>query len=92
MKDDLLDPASILKVLGEKGITKLLIEGGPTLINSFLKKNLINEIYIYTSNDSLDNANLKSPNINHNWEVVNEDNFENDNLKIMRKKELCLQD
>lgn len=92
IKDKLLDPISILKVLGERGITKLLIEGGPTIINSFLKMNLINEIYVYTSNDSLDNANLKSPNINHDWEVVNEDNFENDNLKIMRKKELCLQD
>ncbi len=92
IEDNLLDPISILKVLGQKGITKLLIEGGPTLINSFLKKNLINEIYIYTSNNSLDNANLKSPNINQDWEVFNVDNFDNDNLKIMRKKKLCLQE
>ena len=92
IKDNLLDPISILKILGEKGITKLLIEGGPTLINSFLKNNLINEIYIYTSNKSLDNASLESPNINNDWEVVTENYFENDNLKIMRKKELCLQD
>ncbi len=92
VKNNLLDPISILKALGKQGITKLLIEGGPTLINSFLKNNLINEIYIYTSNNSLNNANLKSPNINHDWEVFNEDNFDNDNLKIMRKKELCLQD
>ncbi len=92
IKDNLLDPKDILKSLGKKGITKLLIEGGPTLINSFLKANLINEIYLYTSNDSLNNAVLQSPDINEEWEVFNENEFENDSLKIMRKKELCLQD
>ena len=92
IKDNLLDPKDILKSLGKKGITKLLIEGGPTLINSFLKENLINEIYFYTSNDSLNNAVLQSRDINEEWEVFNENEFENDSLKVMRKKELCLQD
>lgn len=92
VKNDLLVPIDILKSLGSKGITKLLIEGGPTIINSFLKANLINEIYLYTSNDSLNNAILQSPHINEDWEVFNENEFENDSLKIMRKKELCLQD
>ena len=92
VKNNLLDVNNILEVLGKIGITKLLVEGGPTLINSFLNKNLINEIYIYTSNKSLDNAVLESPVISDDWEIFNENQFENDSLKIMRKKELCLQD
>ena len=87
VKNNLLDVNNMLEVLGKIGITKLLVEGGPTLINSFLNKNLINEIYIYTSNKSLDNLYVvESPVISDDWEIFNENQFENDSLKIMRKK------
>ena len=88
-----LDPNDILMSLGKSGISKLLIEGGKDLITSFLDKNLVDEVYLYTSNDDLENANLENPFIiDNHWEVINEQSFINDSLKIVRKKELCLQE
>ena len=88
-----LDPNDILISLGKHGVSKLLIEGGKDLITSFLEKNLADEIYLYTSNDNLENAKLKNPFIiDNNWEVISEQNFINDSLEIIRKKELCLQE
>lgn len=88
-----LDPNNMLMNLGKNGISKLLIEGGKDLITSFLKSDLVDEIYLYTSKDDLDNANLENPfRMDTNWEVVNEKSFINDSLKIVRKKELCLQE
>ena len=70
----------------------LLIEGGKELISSFLLKNLVDEVYLYTSNNNLDNANLDSPFVlDEDWEVLKEESFQNDSLLIARRKELCLQ-
>ena len=75
------------------GINLLLIEGGKELITSFLSKNLVDEVYLYTSNNNLDNASLNSPFIlDSDWEVLKEESFENDSLLIVRRKELCLQE
>jgi diaminohydroxyphosphoribosylaminopyrimidine deaminase/5-amino-6-(5-phosphoribosylamino)uracil reductase len=91
--DGYLDPNDILISLGSNGITKLLIEGGKDLIASFLDKNLADEVYLYTSNDDLEDAKLENPFvIDNHWEVINEQHFINDTLKIVRKKELCLQE
>ena len=63
----------ILDVLGKEGISKILIEGGAELLNSFKKRDLIDEMYIYTSSDKLDNANLKNPLvIDDNWSIEKE--------------------
>ena len=37
----------LLAELGNRGISQLLVEGGPTLLTSFLKENLADEIIIY---------------------------------------------
>lgn len=92
-KNGLLDVDGILNVLGSYGINLLLIEGGRKLISSFLIENLIDEVYLYTSQNNLENASLNSPfNLNDNWEILNEEKFENDSLLIVRRKELCLQE
>ena len=39
----------ILDELGKRGVQQLLVEAGPTLITSFLKNNLANELRIYVS-------------------------------------------
>jgi len=91
-KDGLLDPNSILDNLGNEGITKILIEGGKSLSSSFLQNDLVDEVYLYTSNDNLDNATLTTPfNIDGNWDIIKEESFMNDSLIVVRKKELCLQ-
>jgi diaminohydroxyphosphoribosylaminopyrimidine deaminase / 5-amino-6-(5-phosphoribosylamino)uracil reductase len=37
----------LLEQLGKRGVIQLLVEGGPTVISSFLKENLADEIYVY---------------------------------------------
>ena len=92
-ENGLLSPSGILDKLGEKGITKVLIEGGQKFISSFLNKDLVDEVYLYTSNNSLNNAKLRTPfNIDTNWNIIKEESFVNDSLIIVRKKELCLQE
>ena len=92
-KDNLLDVENILDVLGNEGITSIVIEGGAKLLDSFLKEKLIDEMHIYTSNDQIENGMLKNPlSYDDNWNVISTKEFDNDNLVIVRKKELCLQE
>ena len=37
----------LLAALSDRGITQLLVEGGPTILTSFLKENLADEIIVY---------------------------------------------
>jgi diaminohydroxyphosphoribosylaminopyrimidine deaminase / 5-amino-6-(5-phosphoribosylamino)uracil reductase len=37
----------LLEQLGKRGVSQILVEGGPTVLNSFLKENLADEIYVY---------------------------------------------
>jgi len=93
-KNDKLNPVDILNVLGKKGITTLLLEGGRELFKSFIEKDLINEMYIYTSNKNLKDAKLLNPLIfdDSGWDVIDNKDFENDHLLIIRKKEPCFQE
>ena len=92
--NNVLDLNNVLDVLGDQGITSILVEGGAKLIKSFIDSNLIDEIYLYTSNRKLDNATLVNPlEINEeNWTITQTKEFDNDNLIIARKKELCFQE
>ena len=89
-----LDEFHMLNILGEQGITTLLIEGGQKVVKSFIEKELVDEIYLYTSKNDLDNAKLLNPiDINDNsWVITDTKEFDNDNLVIARKKELCFQE
>ena len=88
-----LDPLNILQVLGEYGITSLMIEGGKKVLDSFMNNNLIDEIHLYTSNRVIGESKLDNPlTIDEDWELLTEKTFENDVLKVLRKKELCLQE
>ncbi len=42
-----LDPHGVLTALAGRGITRLLIEGGPRISQSFWSANLVNEVYVY---------------------------------------------
>jgi len=47
--DSELDLADVLKVLGEQGITRLMVEGGPTVAASFIQANLVDEAMLFRS-------------------------------------------
>jgi diaminohydroxyphosphoribosylaminopyrimidine deaminase/5-amino-6-(5-phosphoribosylamino)uracil reductase len=48
-KDGRLDLTSVLKILSECGITRLLVEGGPTVAASFLTADLVDEAALFRS-------------------------------------------
>lgn len=43
------DIAKLLKVLAERGITRLMVEGGPTVAASFVKAGLVDEVTLFRS-------------------------------------------
>ena len=53
MEDGKISPSQMLEELGKKGITSILIEGGPTLLQSFAKDKLIDEWVIYLNSKNL---------------------------------------
>ena len=92
-KNKLLDPENILIELANIGITSVLLEGGPTIIDSFFKEGLIDEIYQYTSADNIDGSdNMKNPiKIDDSWDYKDGVSLNGDDLKIFQKKEIeCL--
>ena len=92
-KGSMLDPYDILKQLGKKGITSILIEGGKKVHESFFNADLIDEIYTYTSSKVIEGASLKNPLIpDDNWVVNEQIHLEEDTLQVVKKKELCLQE
>jgi diaminohydroxyphosphoribosylaminopyrimidine deaminase/5-amino-6-(5-phosphoribosylamino)uracil reductase len=44
-----LDPAIVLKLLGGRGITRLMVEGGPTLASALLIADLVDEANLFVS-------------------------------------------
>jgi 2,5-diamino-6-(ribosylamino)-4(3H)-pyrimidinone 5'-phosphate reductase len=46
-KDGLIDVNDALDILYQKGVRKLLVEGGGTIIWNFLKKKVVDDLYIF---------------------------------------------
>jgi diaminohydroxyphosphoribosylaminopyrimidine deaminase / 5-amino-6-(5-phosphoribosylamino)uracil reductase len=44
-----LDLAAVLKVLATRGVTRLMVEGGPTLAAAFIAADLVDEAVLFTS-------------------------------------------
>ena len=49
-KDGRFDLEAVLKLLGERGITRLMVEGGPTVAASFANAGLVDEFALFRSN------------------------------------------
>ena len=47
--DNGLDLSAVLKLLADRGITRLMVEGGPTLAAGFVAANLIDEAVLFHS-------------------------------------------
>jgi diaminohydroxyphosphoribosylaminopyrimidine deaminase/5-amino-6-(5-phosphoribosylamino)uracil reductase len=48
-KDGRLDPAAVVKALAERGITRLMIEGGPIVAAAFVQADLVDEVALFRS-------------------------------------------
>ena len=52
-KDGRLDLAAVLKALAERGITRLMVEGGPTVAAAFVQADLVDEAALFRSPNPL---------------------------------------
>ena len=52
-KDGRLDLAAVLKVLAGRGITRLMVEGGPTVAAAFVQADLVDEAALFRSPNPL---------------------------------------
>ena len=83
----------ILKKLANEGITSILIESGPKLIESFNSQNLVDELYIYTANNKVIKSNFKTPiDISSNWRLKTTKALGDDELQVFEREEMCLQE
>jgi diaminohydroxyphosphoribosylaminopyrimidine deaminase/5-amino-6-(5-phosphoribosylamino)uracil reductase len=46
-KDGRLDLAQVVRILADRGITRLMVEGGPTVAASFVKSDLVDEVALF---------------------------------------------
>ena len=86
MLDDegFLDLKQVLSILYDKGVGKLLIEGGGTVIWNFLKNRLVDELYIYIGSIIIGGA--KSPTVADGSGIENENEVVN--LKLISLNQL----
>ena len=74
-----IDLENLIEILKEKGINKLMVEGGGTVIGSFLKSNFVDDMFIYVAPIIIGGKN--TPTL-----VKNID--ENINLKLVKIKKI----
>ena len=55
-----LDPKALLSVLAERGITRVLVEGGPGVAGSFWRAKLVDEVYVYQGPEPAGASGLKA--------------------------------
>lgn len=88
-----LCPKSMLYKLAEEGITSILIEGGPSTMNSFLDSNLVDKYFEFISIENLENGTLVSPKLNlDDWQQEEIQIIGQDKLVTYLRKEECLQE
>ncbi len=75
----LIDLESFIQILNDKGIKKLMVEGGSTVIGNFLKSNFVHEMFIYVAPMII--GGINTPTL-----VKNID--ENINLKLVESKKI----
>ncbi len=81
------DPKSVISELRQEGLTKLMLEAGPTLTQAFLDQRLVNELIIYqplTKDPKLAATKLQAlyPQSKlHHYEIISGIDTEPDNLK-----------
>lgn len=64
---------SLLEELGKRGITSLLIEGGMTTLNYFIKENLINKFHVYLTPTIISSLPAKKKLNNFSYHALGDD-------------------
>ena len=80
-KKGLIDLENLIQILKDKGIKKLMVEGGSTVIGSFLKSNLVDDIFVYVAPMII--GGINTPTLVKNI-------HENINLKLVETKKIGL--
>ena len=92
-EDNKISPVHALQMLAKEGITSVLIEGGQEILKSFIAAEVIDQIFIYTAPDNLENAHLKNPiQLSEEWSILEQENLGEDTLIIAEKGVECLQE
>ena len=60
-REGLVDAPDLLRLLGERGIDSLLLEGGGNLNFSFLREGLVDEMYAFVAPKVVGGAEAKTP-------------------------------
>ncbi|MDE5887586.1 MAG: bifunctional diaminohydroxyphosphoribosylaminopyrimidine deaminase/5-amino-6-(5-phosphoribosylamino)uracil reductase RibD [Muribaculaceae bacterium] len=77
------DCNAIVERLRSEGITSLMVEGGPTLLRSFIEAGLYDEIRVETASFSLGNG-LKAPALPEGLHLVCSEHCRNNEIRIFR--------
>ena len=92
-ENNLLSPVHVLESLAKEGITSILIEGGQKSLKSFLLADVIDQIFIYTAPDILNDAHLENPiRLLDDWVIFEQEKLGEDILEIAEKGVACLQE
>jgi diaminohydroxyphosphoribosylaminopyrimidine deaminase/5-amino-6-(5-phosphoribosylamino)uracil reductase len=88
-----LDPAAVLHALSEKGITRLMVEGGARVASSFVAADLVDEVWLLRGADkigpdgvaALDTLPLTAITQSPGFKVRASENFDKDTLTIYER-------
>lgn len=90
--NEMIDIPRSLQLLAEKGITRLLVEGGPTLVRSFLDSGLTDRFLLFTAPDRLGEAGANALGISledfpkaYNLKLIHTRRLGTDRLDIFEK-------
>ncbi|MCK4579381.1 MAG: bifunctional diaminohydroxyphosphoribosylaminopyrimidine deaminase/5-amino-6-(5-phosphoribosylamino)uracil reductase RibD [Candidatus Marinimicrobia bacterium] len=91
--EDGLQLDAILKELGDRGITSVLVEGGPALHANMLAQNLADEIVIFTAAVAADTAAKENQLLNRleipeSWHRITEASSGTDRVEVAAKKNI----
>ena len=85
-----LDIGELLVALAERGITRLLVEGGPRVAASFWNAGFADEIYIYQGCDSAGSDGIKPFAAHGVGEIVKSVHYEKDETRALGRDTLCV--
>ena len=88
-----LEPADVLNALSERGITRLMIEGGAAVASSFLTAGLVDEVWLLQAPitigsdglDALDAKPLTALTQSQHWRARNSEDLQQDILTIYER-------
>ena len=88
--------SQVLDILGERGITSVLVEGGPTLHREFLQTGFVDEAVLFTASVEADTEVKRRPELRNglaipkSWHILAEDDLGGDIVVVAQPKPLTM--